>query len=283
MEFITVNLFDKSFAHSLRVLGHDACTCIKPTKVKWVRNLMEFDGITVFTDSYIDKISLIDRVKSKLKVAWLIEPKAILPRIYKDIKKTEYKFDYIFTHCKELLNRDKKYLKCLHGSSQVEKEKWGIYKKEKLVSLICSKKKTTIGQKLRHKIKPKLGKKHHIDYWGRAYKEFKHHCIPLKDYYFSIAIENSKVDNYFTEKIIEPFLLGTIPIYWGAPNIDEYFNMDGIIPFNSLEQLDNILSNVISPSYYYKHIEAVRDNFERAKKMSCTDDMLATLLMKLWY
>ena len=281
MKPLIVNLFDSSFAHSRAEDGFDTCTKgKKPTKIKWTRNLMKFEGITVFTDNYLNN-SIIDKVKSTTKVAWLLEPRAINPNIYKIIKKTEEKFNYIFTHDKRLLKRSKKYIMSLVGGSWVDKEDWGITKKEKLISLICSKRNFTSGHKMRHNVKPNLGEKYIIDFWGREYREFENQSTPLKPYYFSIAISNSRAKNYFTEKLVDCFLVGTFPIYWGAPNIGEYFNKEGIITFNTIKELDKVLSKIISPSYYNSHIAAISDNFERAKKMSSTDDMLATLLMEL--
>ena len=61
---------------------------------------------------------------------------------------------------------------------------------------------------------------------------------------FSITLENEKLENWITEKIIDCFASKTIPIYWGCPNIGEYFNTDGIISFNSLEELKDILDNL---------------------------------------
>ncbi len=281
MKPIIVNLFDSCFAHSISEDGFDTSTKgKKPQGINWIRNKMKFDGITVFTDNYLNN-PIVNKVKSTIKVAWLLESKAINPNIYKIIKKTEKKYNYIFTHDKGLLKRSKKYRKCLVGGSWIDKGDWGIHKKEKLISLICSKKNWTSGHKLRHKVKPNLGEKYQIDFWGREYREFENQIEPLKNYYFSISISNSRAKNYFTEKLIDCFLVGTFPIYWGAPNIGEYFNREGIITFKTIKDLDKILSNIISPSYYNNHLEAIYDNFERAKEMSSTDDMLAKLLMEL--
>ena len=41
-----------------------------------------------------------------------------------------------------------------------------------------------------------------------------------------------KVDNFFTEVLTDTFRLGTVPIFWGCPNISEYFDIDGIIVFD---------------------------------------------------
>lgn len=46
---------------------------------------------------------------------------------------------------------------------------------------------------------------------------------------FNIAIENSTLTNYFTEKIIDCFYTHTIPIYIGCSNIGEYFDRRGIL------------------------------------------------------
>ena len=58
---------------------------------------------------------------------------------------------------------------------------------------------------------------------------------------FNICVENSRYENYFTEKLMNCFATRTVPIYWGAPNIGEYFNEKGIIQFNNLEDLHHIL------------------------------------------
>ena len=46
----------------------------------------------------------------------------------------------------------------------------------------------------------------------------------LSAYKFSIAMENSSADGYISEKIIQSFIAGTIPIYYGDYLIDEYIN-----------------------------------------------------------
>lgn len=43
-----------------------------------------------------------------------------------------------------------------------------------------------------------------------------------KQYLFTIAIENSLEYDYVTEKLWQPLAAGSIPIYLGAPNIDDW-------------------------------------------------------------
>lgn len=51
----------------------------------------------------------------------------------------------------------------------------------------------------------------------------------LSSYKFSIAMENTEGDGYVSEKIIDSFLSGTIPIYYGDYMIDEYINPEAFI------------------------------------------------------
>ena len=51
----------------------------------------------------------------------------------------------------------------------------------------------------------------------------------ISDYKFMICFENTVIKNYATEKLIIAYSSGTIPIYWGCPNIGDYVNMDAIL------------------------------------------------------
>ena len=54
----------------------------------------------------------------------------------------------------------------------------------------------------------------------------------LSSYKFSIAMENSNGDGYLSEKIIDSFISGTIPIYYGDYMVDEYINPKAYILIN---------------------------------------------------
>ena len=56
----------------------------------------------------------------------------------------------------------------------------------------------------------------------------------IKNFKFTIAAENSKHDGYTTEKIIHPFSVGSIPIYWGSDRVVEEFNEKAFINANKL-------------------------------------------------
>ena len=64
----------------------------------------------------------------------------------------------------------------------------------------------------------------------------------LYPYAFSIAVENAREDYYFSEKLVDCILTGTIPIYWGCPSIGDIFNPRGILSFESIDEFKAILN-----------------------------------------
>jgi len=82
----------------------------------------------------------------------------------------------------------------------------------------------------------------------------------LEKYSYSIAIENSYKENYFSEKFTDCILSYTIPIYYGCPNISKYFSKDcyywlDITSPDCFEQLDKILNTPITE----KQIKAMEE------------------------
>jgi hypothetical protein len=61
---------------------------------------------------------------------------------------------------------------------------------------------------------------------------------------FTIAFENESHPGYATEKIIEPLLMGSIPIYWGDPQIEDDFNPDCLINVHRFRNLDEVINRV---------------------------------------
>jgi hypothetical protein len=55
------------------------------------------------------------------------------------------------------------------------------------------------------------------------------YCDFISQYKFMICFENDFQDDYFTEKMINAYYSGTIPIFWGFSNIENYINLDSIL------------------------------------------------------
>lgn len=65
-----------------------------------------------------------------------------------------------------------------------------------------------------------------------------------EQYRFSMAVENSSSPGYCTEKIIQAFAAGTIPIYWGDPKVGEYFNEKAFVNCHNYRTIDEIVETV---------------------------------------
>jgi hypothetical protein len=275
---LEINVFDREFIHTLDIVGYITSTYYtKPKGLVWINKKMDYDGITIFTDSYLSD-PIVDVVKSKIKIFLLLEPPALNPSGYDNITNNEHKFDYILTYDEELLNKGGKYVKYIVGQTRVDEPK--IYEKTKMVSMIASNKRITEGHRYRHEIHNKLSQKHVFDMWGSGYKSFTDKIEPLSNYRYSISVMNSKLNNFFTEVLVDNFMCGTVPIFWGCPNISDYFDMDGVITFNTIEELDVILNN-LSVDDYDKRLPAIKNNLKLAMKYSSTDDYIANVIKEM--
>lgn len=107
-------------------------------------------------------------------------------------------------------------------------------------------------------------KKFPFSLFGRGFCPIEDKFQGLHSYKYSIAIENYKCDNYWTEKIADCFLSRTMPIYWGASNIVKYFpeqsmiHIDPSFPKNALRKIIKALdADLFSKNYEY--IEEARE------------------------
>lgn len=261
-----INLFDDNGITAPVVKGE-----VLQADINYIEKQKEFDGITIFTDNYLNQIDVVDSVKSRLKLLWLVEPKVISPNIYNGLNYDH--FDLVLTHDKDLIRKGAKFVPV--GGCWIPKASRKIHNKTKEVSIIASSKRQTAGHKLRHEVCRNFD----IDKFGNGYKYIPTKDIALNDYMFSIAIENCSVFGYFTEKIIDCFATGTIPVYSGCINISNYFNPKGIIQFNSVEDLKSI-GDLICEEYYQSKFEAIKENFELAKQYYPIENWLFKNIIK---
>ena len=86
---------------------------------------------------------------------------------------------------------------------------------------------------------------------------------------FSITVENDSYPTYWSEKILDCFATGTIPIYYGSPDIGDYFNMDGIILMT-----DDFDITKINEDEYYKRMVSIEDNFNKSLQYNVIEDII---------
>ena len=282
-----VNVFDSCFSHTEKLWGYIAANGTniwgKPKNVHYIKKRKKYDGISLFVDNALCNDNLIKSVKSKYKVGWIIEPRDVKEAPYIGVENNHEMFDLIITFDKQLID---KYDNCKHlvwCESRVRDEEWGKWdetKKNKLVSMIASNKTITEGHRFRFQIVKALSKKHNFDLWGNAFNKFQEKTEPLGEYFFSIVVNNSVQDNFFTEALCDCFALKTIPIFRGCKNIGDFFDESGIITFNSIEELDKTLDNLTVEDYHNRK-EAIEKNYLISNKFrSSVDEQINNLINK---
>jgi hypothetical protein len=107
--------------------------------------------------------------------------------------------------------------------------------KTKMISMMVSEKASQPGHIYRHELIQKILMTNlPIDIYGRGCKYYEHlndprirgefvEGEPYNDYRYHICIENCQTNHYFSEKIMNPLIVNTIPIYLGCRNIESYF------------------------------------------------------------
>jgi len=243
-------------------------------KVEWIRNnSFTSEDIVVWTDNDIPNALY----RSSKNIAWLFEPWDHIPHIYNFIIKNYSKFEAIWTHDRVILEKVPNAIKLPLGGCWIDDFDWDIHNKTKNFSIIASGKRQHPGHKLRHQII--AGSGNNIDVFGGGYNPLENKITGLRDYRYHFCIENTKRDYWFTEKLIDCFVTGTIPIYWGCPSIDDFFNIDGMICFDELKRLPELLP-LCTTAFYESKLDAIKENFKLAQKYRLVELTIPSLLHK---
>lgn len=133
--------------------------------------------------------------------------------------------------------------------------------KKKLISIITSNKCFTKGHKDRIVFATAL-KEHYgddLDLYGHGFNDFDDKWDVVAPYKYHICIENSSFPHYWTEKLSDSYLGNAYPIYYGAPNIGEYFSSDSFtqIDILDIEKSIKIIDEVIARNLADKNSDAI--------------------------
>jgi hypothetical protein len=262
MKKYKINLVGDSFTH---LTGGNKGYSVAGKESKYIQWVKDFSlPETVYVDTWMNQ-AFSDNVTGD-KYGWLLESKYVTPQIVQDVEENYLKyfevFKYIFTHNKKLLELDSRFKWVPANGYWIKNAK--LYPKSKMISFITSNKSFTEGHKIRLKWVDKIGDQ--VDLYGRGFNEIKSKEEGLCDYMFSVAIENGIYETYFTEKILDCFATGTVPIYLGSPDIGNYFNKDGII--NLTDEFE------VSEEIYYNKINAIKENLEKVKEIEVLEDFI---------
>jgi hypothetical protein len=270
MEKKIIKIHDKSFIDYV-----PSCTLNNESlNITWDKNKIVNDGdIVFFTDGCLHEVNNYTNSNIK-KCAWLLEPPIINNYIYQYMLQNWDKFDMIFTFDENLLKISDKFKLTPSWNTWIKPDNQKISKKNKLISIIVSDKKDTFGHKLRHQCVDFLKENNiQVDIMGNGYNKIEDKSIGISDYCFSIVVENSKTDFYFTEKLVDCIISGTIPIYWGAKKIDNFFDKNGILTFDNIEELKKIIKDLSFEKYESLNQEMIK-NFDIVSQFKTTEDFI---------
>lgn len=83
----------------------------------------------------------------------------------------------------------------------------------------------------------------------------------VKNYRFCICFENTKgLNGYITEKIFGCFTAGSIPIYWGANNIERFIPKECFIDYRDFQTKEDLYQFIktMPKEVYQNYIENIR-------------------------
>ena len=222
--------------------------------------------IECFNDGYVTQVT-----NPQNSIALLIEPRSLKPSVYEYMEKNYDKFKYVFTHDSILLNKLPNAKPIIWGGVW----SWSNETKDfsHPISFVASWKEGSSVRIERKKLAFEL--KGTIDTYGTfdGGEKVSTEVIYGK-YPFSVVIENHIDDLWITEKICNCFASNTVPIYYGARKIGDYFNTDGIIICHSIDEIRKTVAYLLfnAKQEYLLRSTAIADNRKRVERYRHFDE-----------
>lgn len=112
----------------------------------------------------------------------------------------------------------------------------------------------------------------------------EHKLTFQQQYKFSIAFENASAPGYTTEKIVQAFAAGTIPIYWGNPDIGQEFNTRSFVNCHDYESFEDVVRAVQEiDENDDKYLKMMKEPIEKGTvwKIEQAEDAMKNFLWKI--
>jgi Glycosyltransferase family 10 (fucosyltransferase) C-term len=209
------------------------------------------------------------------------EPASVHRRIFRRLRFLHGRFRHVLT-------RDKLFLTIIPNgahfnfvNSWITDPAAAEMPKTRNISIIASARNHLDGHRLRHAVIKRLkADGAAVDILGRGYQPFENKAEGLAPYRFSIVIENTREQGYFTEKLLDAFLCKTVPVYWGAPDITGNFDAAGMVICGSLEEIAAAVKKAGAADYEAR-AGAVARNYQLARQLADPYRRAASLLAGL--
>ena len=240
---------------------------------------------------YVDSIPENPIPKETVRFVFLLEPVEIQDISSKAINgMNSNTYSFLLTHDNKLLKECPNTHLFPYGTSWIKD--YEFPEKEFNISTLVGGKLLAPGHYLRHKLWFKQNKilnlqtKFYLSGDFGGIENYNNNPIlgkdkkPLFDSQFHICIENAKRDNWFTEKLIDCLITKTIPIYWGCPNIGNWFNLNGFIIVDNVDDMINSCNSLTQTTYQEK-IKSIEENYKIAKEYTNIGDRFKDTIIKI--
>ena len=258
-----------------------------------LETLQDSDYIIVF-DVFLDQLERLKHYPKEKKILFLWEPPSVIPENY--VLENHRDFSKVYTWHDGLVD-NQKYFKFYYPVIRPMITDIPNYHSKELCTLIACNKESHFPGELyseRRNLIQFYENTPHNDFtlYGKWWPpSLRNYAGPidkkvdtLKHFRFCYAYENIRnVPGYITEKIFDCFQAGTVPIYWGAPNISSY------IPKNCYISREDFPNDTALHSYiknmdemtYQEYQENIRRYLESSQAQLYSQDHFISLFMHL--
>lgn len=87
----------------------------------------------------------------------------------------------------------------------------------------------------------------------------------LSHYKYTICFENSTYPGYVSEKILDAYIAGSVPIYWGSPTVAVDFNTDAFINCHDYDSWEDVVE-------FVTYLDTRDDEYNRMLSAKLLDD-----------
>jgi hypothetical protein len=174
-----------------------------------------------------------------------------LHSVYSHAAELSRRFARVFTFSSELLSRGTPFVRHLNGTNWLGGKGEGPeFEKSRDVSFIGNVEHPDhAGYLLRKQVAEYLAGQPGVDCYGKGIRWVGSKLEAIAPYRFSVAMENVRSDQYFSEKLVDCILTETVPVYWGCPSIGDILDARGLVTFETLEQLKAVLPRLDASRY----------------------------------
>jgi hypothetical protein len=252
-----------------------------------LENTLSYNNYSLFLDTIIES----ENELSDVNILVLQEPNEYFHFHDYAILNKNY-FDIILTWSDRVLNNCENATYLPVGTTWMKEDQYNKNHEKKFqLTHLCGKLLKTYGHSLRHELIARRDEIKNIplnfhDVYGDRYN-IEEARIGKEELFapsqYGVAIENINARGWFTEKILDCFLLKTIPIYWGCSNIGDFFNEKGIIHVENIDDMIYKLNNLEEQyGYYEDYKEVIEENYNLALQYVDYEQCIANELNKIF-